>query len=233
MAKSPASQPSSAAPKSASGARPTTGGRPAGLFTFIGVGLVVVLVAVVVIVKVTSGGPSAGASSPTDASIVAELAGVPASVFNTVGVSGLSVTPPQVLKGQPELTAANAAGQTVPKVLYIGAEYCPYCAAQRWATIIALDRFGSFKGLWNIASSSGDVYPSTPTFTFLHATYTSKYLVFQSYEIQDVNHATLQTPDKASEALITKYDTPAYVKGMTAAQAGSIPYITLGNKFLV
>ena len=35
----------------------------------------------------------------------------------------------------------------LPEVLYVGAEYCPFCAAERWALIVALSKFGSFSKL--------------------------------------------------------------------------------------
>jgi hypothetical protein len=41
------------------------------------------------------------------------------------------------------------------------------------------------------------------------------------------------TPSKAQQALLSKYDTPTYVPGMNPQDAGSIPFITMGNKFLV
>ena len=65
-----------------------------------------------------------------------------------------------------------------PEVFYMGAEYCPYCAAERWPMIIALSRFGTFSGLKTTSSSSSDVYPNTPTFTFHGATYVSQYVDF-------------------------------------------------------
>jgi hypothetical protein len=225
---------------------PARGGRPAGLFTWIAVGLVVVVVAALVIIKVASGGTTNKAVSsvfqPTDATTVAELTKVPASVFNTVGTTSpvAPVTPPLDLKGQPALTATNASGKKVPEILYIGAEYCPFCAAQRWSTIVALSRFGTWSGLRNMSSSSTDYAPNTPTFTFAKAKYTSPYLVFTSVEeytnIPDAATAfytTLQKPTAQESALIAKYDTPKYVKGMTTSQIGSIPFITFGNKFLV
>ncbi len=51
-----------------------------------------------------------------------------------------------------------------PEVLYIGA-YCPFCAAERWAAIVALSRFGTFSVLRTVHSSSTDVDASTPAFT--------------------------------------------------------------------
>ena len=46
-------------------------------------------------------------------------------------------------------------------MLYIGAEFCPYCAAMRWSMAVALSRFGTFTPLHGIHSSSTDVDPST------------------------------------------------------------------------
>ena len=179
---------------------------------------------------------------PTDPATVAALTTIPASVFNTVGITSpvAPVTPPIVLKNQPPLTATSATGKVLPEVFYLGAEYCPFCAAQRWPTIIALSRFGTWSGLGNTTSSSIDYAPNTPTFTFYKAKFSSPYLVFKSIEestnVYDSalgNYTKLQTPSKAQQAVFTKYDTPKYVPGMTAADAGSIPFITLGNKFLV
>lgn len=228
-------------------ARRARGGRPAGLFTWIAVGLVVVVGVAFVIIKVASGSgtPSSAtsnwqAASPTT---VAQLTSVPASVFNAVGINSpiAQVTPPQVpLKKLPPLTATDASGKKVPEILYMGAEYCPYCAAQRWSTIIALSRFGTFSGLGNMSSYSGDVYPNTPTFTFLKAKYTSPYVVFKTVELYTnyLNsaksfYATLQTPTAQEEAEITKYDTDKYISGLTASTAGSIPFQSFANKYLV
>jgi thiol-disulfide isomerase/thioredoxin len=242
--KKPSNQrPSAARPP----ARKARGGRPAGLFTWLTVGLVVVVVAALVIIKVASGSgtPSSDASNWQAASptTVAQLTSVPASVFNSVGITSpiAQVTPPQVpLKKLPLLTATDASGKKVPEILYMGAEYCPYCAAQRWSTIIALSRFGKFSGLGNMSSYSGDVYPNTPTFTFLKAKYTSSYIVFKTVELYTnyLNaaksfYATLQKPTSQEEAEITKYDTDKYITGLTASTAGSIPFISFGNKYLV
>jgi Domain of unknown function (DUF929) len=225
---------------------PARGGRPAGLFTWLAVGLVVVVVAALVIIKVagSSGTPVNGSSNwqAANPTTVTQLTTVPASVFNTVGITSpiAEVTPPHAITKQSVLKATNASGKTVPEVLYMGAEYCPYCAAQRWSTIIALSRFGKFSGLGNMSSYSGDVYPNTPTFTFLKAKYTSQYLVFKTVELYTnyLNsaksfYATLQKPSSEEEAEITKYDTEKYIPGLTASTAGSIPFISFANQYLV
>jgi hypothetical protein len=124
-------------------------------------------------------------------------------------------------------------------VLFVGAEYCPYCAAQRWATIIALSKFGTWSNLGNMTSSSKDIDPSTPTFTLAKATYTSKYLSFQSVEAySNVPDAAtdfyypLQTPTKVQEKELATYDTSNYITALSSSQDGSIPFITFDNKFL-
>ena len=101
----------------------------------------------------------------------------------------------------------------------MGAEYCPYCAAARWAMIVALSRFGTFSGLATVHSAAAngagqaEPDPNTPTWTFVHATYTSKYLTFTPVELQtnipdrsNGTYTNLQTPTSAQEALINKYE---------------------------
>ena len=109
-----------------------------------------------------------------------------------------------------------------PEMLYIGAEWCPYCAAERWAMAVALSRFGTFSPLKGIHSSSADVYPNTATLTFYKTTYTSKYLVFTPVENEDVNRNLLQKPTPAQQASWTKYDPPG----------NSYPFIDIGNSFV-
>ena len=167
---------------------------------------------------------------------------MPASVYNTVGVtSSVSpIDPPVVTKGQPLLTYTTSSGTTLPGVYFYGAEYCPYCAAERWVIITALSRFGTFKGLDNMQSSSTDIFPSTQTFTFVDATYTSKYIVFhpEEYYSNQVNASgsgyTVLQPFKGNdEKLVGKYDTNTYFPSSppTGRRTG-FPFIDIGNKVL-
>ena len=112
--------------------------------------------------------------------VVAQLAKVPASVFDTVGVAAPDTTlaAPAVLSGQPPLQSAGK-----PEVLYVGAEYCPFCAAERWPLIVALSRFGRFTGLKNMQSAPLSVFPGTQTFSFVGAGYASRYLAFSGVEL--------------------------------------------------
>ncbi len=164
-------------------------------------------------------------------------------MFNAVGVTSpvRQVTPPLRAEGPTRVHGDNSAnGTKVPEILYLGAEFCPYCAAQRWCTIIALSRFGTWGDLGNMSSYAHDVYPNTPSFTFVKATYKSKYLVVQERravrELLDPKtnyYATLQKPTAQEIALVTKYDTPKYIKGLPANPPDPIPFMTFANKLLV
>ncbi|HTB08326.1 MAG TPA: DUF929 family protein [Acidimicrobiales bacterium] len=244
--KPPVKRPSGGRP---SGGRPNRAparrGRPAGLFTWLAVGLVVVVGVAFVIVKETSGSstpPSSSSSwqaaSPTT---VQQITNVPESVFNAVGITSpvAPASPPQAEKNLPPLYTTNASGQKVPVILYEGGEFCPYCAAERWAIIVALSRFGTFSDLGNMSSYGNDVFPNTPTFTFVKTKYTSKYLVFDHVELYanylnaaKSYYATLQKPTTLEKHEISKYDTEKYITGLTPSTAESIPFMSYANKFL-
>jgi hypothetical protein len=202
-------------------------------------GAIVVVVAVVLALVLLHGGNSGssgtaagGPAGPTGSSLTAltdQVTSVPAATLDQVG-GGTVTAPPTTISG----AALTSGGK--PEMLYIGAEYCPYCAAERWGMIVALSRFGTFSGLSTIRSAArngagtAEPYPNTATFTFVNASYTSKYLTFTPVEeftnIPDPStggYTTLQTPTAEQQALIQKYD---------AANQGAIPFIDYGNKFM-
>jgi hypothetical protein len=95
-----------------------------------------------------------------------------------------------------------------PELLYIGAEFCPYCAASRWPMILALMRFGTLTNIVYSESSPTDVFPSTPTFTFYpNYSYSSKYLSFRAFETETRTNQPLQQLDNVSSALYYKHAT--------------------------
>ena len=69
-----------------------------------------------------------------------------------------------------------------PEVLYVAAEYCPYCVAQNWPLIIALSRFGEFSGLSTSRSPNFEDVPPIDGWTFYGSSYTSPYLAFAPVE---------------------------------------------------
>lgn len=101
--------------------------------------------------------------------------------------------------------------------IYIGALYCPYCAMERWAIVMALSNFGTFSGLGNFSSAEDNV----PTYNFTGSTYTSAKVDFEPVEISNnnapPNQQTYQTLNSFQNTLYTKYGT------------GSIPFLCLGG----
>ena len=92
-----------------------------------------------------------------------------------------------------------------PDLLYIGAEFCPVCATERWAMYVALSKFGTFSrqpGEIHSAVRDGDI----PTLTFYNSTYSSPYLTFTPVETttnqpEGNYYVSLQTPTAAQQKL--------------------------------
>ena len=178
-----------------------------------------VAVALVVFVFVLLGQRQGSAPAATPAEtdqVVSAVTQMPASVADAVGSGGL----PNPLKPVSAATPlTGAAGK--PQVLYIGAEYCPYCTGERWSLVQALSRFGTFSNLELTTSSSTDVDPNTPTFTFLHSQYSSQYVDFAAVETENREQQPLRSPSPAQQRLLAQYDPP-----------GSIPFIDVGNRYV-
>ena len=102
---------------------------------------------------------------------------VPAASLDAVGFGTAQAAPTRI--DAPPLTADGK-----PQVLYVGAEYCPFCAGQRWPVVVALSRFGTWSNLGATTSASEDVFPDTETLSFHGAGYTSDHLTFTGTELQ-------------------------------------------------
>jgi thiol-disulfide isomerase/thioredoxin len=217
--------------------------------------VVAIVVIALVLVKLNGGSGTAAAASngPTGAALATvtkQVTDVPTSVTDKVAGGGVNASefvsapnPTAVSNVSAQLGSyfATVSGPPLtsggkPEVLYMGAEYCPFCAAQRWAMVNALSRFGTFTGLTTTHSSSTDTDPNTPTFTFYKSTYKSNYINFTSVEettnerqgnssSASVPYVTLQTPTAAQNALGQAYD-PGSGNG------GAIPFIDMGNKYV-
>src|SRR5262249_35743790 len=158
--------------------------------------------------------------SLASAAVVNQVTHVSPSVVDAVGTGG-TANKLQVAKGAQALVGADGK----PQIVYVGADYCPYCAAERWSLIVALGRFGTFSNLHTMESSSTDTYPSTPTFTFYGSTYTSQYVDFQGVEtVKQDEQTPLQTPTAQQQQLLAAYDVPPYT-----TQTGSIPFMAIGG----
>ena len=192
-------------------------------YGMLAIALVVVIVAVLVIVKVAGGGSGSGtvdqasppAGTPIPAATLAKLQSVPISTLASAPSSGIVATPQSV--NEPSLKADSK-----PEILFIGAEFCPHCAAERWPLYIALSKFGTFSpqpGRIHSANLDGDV----PTLTFYGTTYSSPYFTFTPVEVytnkpQGNGYAPLQTPTQAQLTLWQN------------ANDGSFPFVDFGGK---
>ena len=158
---------------------------------------------------------SATTNDADAAAIAASVTSVPPATLESVGAGALS-NPLQTTGATAPLKAASGK----PVVIYVGAEFCPFCASERWSLVVALSRFGTFKGLGLTRSSASDVYPNTATFTFRGSSYTSDVIELAPVETQDRDHNPLDTPSALQDASLKRYD-----------QAGSIPYLSIADRY--
>lgn len=166
------------------------------------VAVVVVIIAVAVGVAISSNkstGDPGATTTGTAAAFIPKLAAIPAATFDAVGAPADPNAIPQKVDGGQVLTADGK-----PRMIYVGAEFCPYCASERWAIVAALSRFGSFEGLAPTRSATND--GNIPTITFTESTYTSDYLTFNAWETKDREFKPLQTLPGDVDALFKKYN---------------------------
>lgn len=191
---------------------------------------VLLVIGVLVVVKVVTGGSSGGTGTPTtaaDPAVVNDVVSVPASTTDAVGVGSANNFPRSV--SAPALTADGK-----PKILYVGAEYCPYCAAQRWSVVQALSRFGTWSDLGASQSATKDVFPETKTFSFHGSSYSSDVISFTGVETQTnqpsgSSYSKLDTLTSEDQKVFDDWNQQKY----TGAPTGAIPFIALGGKYVV
>ena len=141
--------------------------------------VIVVLVLIGIFIAVANQGSSRASAhigQPAAPTIVRAVTTVSPSVIATV-VTGNLLDPYRAISGR----ALRAHGR--PQVLYIGGEFCPYCAADRWSLVNALSRFGTFSSLRYMRSAATD--QNLATFTFDGSRYTSSYVSFVPIENED------------------------------------------------
>lgn len=185
---------------------------------------VVSAVAIVVIIAAylfLNQGPT-NSSTPTGLELVGQaispdlygqISGVGYTTLSSIGDGNAAHLSP--------ISGATLTSGGKPVVLYIGAEYCPYCAAERWALVSALSKFGTFSNVNYMLSSSTDTYPNTPTLSFYGSNYTSQYISFQSVEVQDRAGTPLQTPTADQKSVFATY-----------GQGGGIPFVDIANQYV-
>jgi hypothetical protein len=157
--------------------------------------------------------------------VSSQVTGVPAATLDKVGKGAV----PSFMQGKPPFAAGSGATLTnggKPEMLYIGAEFCPYCAAMRWSMAVALSRFGTLTPLHGIHSApSPESFPNTATLTYYKTGYNSPYLTFTPVENLTVTHAPLQNPTPEQNAIWAKYEPDPNTRGY--------PFIDFGNKVVM
>ncbi|GAC1636728.1 MAG: hypothetical protein NVS4B2_25300 [Chloroflexota bacterium] len=149
------------------------------------------------------------------------LRGNAASVSQSAVAAGLGAPTSDV--ASPPMGSFTHVGSSLysgskPELLFIGAQYCPHCAGQRWAIVKALDQFGTFS---NVTSSSNDD-GTIPTFDLHNATFSSRYVSFDHRDVQDRSHNQLDSLSPDEQSLFSRYDT-----------SGGIPLVLVGGYGLV
>jgi hypothetical protein len=192
--------------------------------------VVVVLVVVVVLLAVKAGTGNLGVTPPAPPQIppapsdlVSQVTTIPASVYNEVGITSPAapITAPAAAVHQPPLTRDGK-----PVVFFYGAEFCGYCAGERWALIAALSRFGTFANLGLMRSSSTQSPAGIESFTFRNATYHSRYLTLETierrtgYNPTGSEFTTLQVPNAQQARLLAAFHVSSY------------PFIDFGNRYV-
>jgi hypothetical protein len=178
----------------------------------------VAVVAVVIVVIAINRPTKTGAGSDrvnASPAVLKEVGSVSDATLATVGKGNVLSVPAKVT-GEPPLTAGGK-----PEVLFIGAEFCPYCAVERWSLYEALSKFGTFSNVGAVRSAADD--GNYASLDFYNSTYNSKYLTFTSLENENRSHATVEKPTSAQNALWTKL----------SPGGQGFPFIDFGNKYKV
>ena len=107
-------------------------------------------------------------------------------------------------------------------VFFMGAEHDPFCAAERWAVVRALQKFGQWEGLKQTMSAARDEpFLNLPTYDFTEATYTSSHIEFMARELRDREFKPLQKLLKTEERLVRKFNPEK-----------EIPFLLVGGRFM-
>ena len=185
----------------------------------------VAILAIYVLVWAAGNANPALRAEPADEQVLQQVIGIPQSVWERVGTGGLT-SPWRPVDGQSPLTGSSGR----PTLLYIGGEFCEFCATERWAILIALSRFGTFSGLSQLRSYDEQI----ATFTFYHSAYISPYLDFTPVEYvgnaKDIwgQFVPLQSFQDTQRQIYEKYDTTNYLP-----VSQGLPFLDLNNQYLL
>lgn len=176
-----------------------------------------------------------GSTSPTSSrakgsvlsSFTARGVSVSDSVLEAVGLTP-GITLPKPATGRLLLTDRGKSA-----VVYVGANYCPFCAMQRWALVVALSRFGTFTKLGPVVSSSStDAFPGLKSWSFHGSRYSSRYVTFDPAELYSSRPAVKRRGTSASFS-DARLDRLSPLQRKAYGYHGISPFVNIANRFVM
>lgn len=181
-----------------------------------GVVAIAVVIAVIAVIAIThKSKPSNTAATPATTAVLQPLTSASSATLDKIGV-GKAITAPKPNNGKGGVLTSNGK----PELLFIGGEFCPYCAAERWSMITALSRFGTFNNLSQLNSSEDNL----PSFTFYKSSYSSPYLSF--VPVENASQDSSKTLEPLSAAQRKTYE------AATGTSRVQYPFLDFGGKFV-
>ncbi len=186
---------------------------------------VLLVAAVVMVATLAPSSPKPGGGSGSSSRLTAYIqkgVSVSDSTLETIGLPSNVLAPNSVSVGAP-LTQDGK-----PVVVFIGGEFCPYCAMARWALVVALSRFGTFSNLGQtISSSSTDVFPGLQSWSFDGSAFTSSSLAFDPAEVYSSTPNSTGTGYEPLQSL-----TPLQSQAFDAYSERGYPFVDIGGKYV-
>jgi thiol-disulfide isomerase/thioredoxin len=156
--------------------------------------MVALMIVAAVVLFFARGGGSGG-----DATAASGV--VPADPLRPADAASVALGQVHRQSGEPLLDGGK------PLVFFMGAQWCPFCAAERWALVKATSRFGEWSRLGELLSRSGqDYFPRLATYDLAGATYASDYIGLRHKEVATVDGEPLQKLGSFEERLVDEYD---------------------------
>ena len=144
------------------------------------------------------------------------------TTLETIGLPS-NVLAPNSVSGAASLTQDGK-----PVVVFVGGEFCPFCAMERWALVVALSRFGTFSDLGQtISSSSTDVFPGLQSWSFKDSTFAGSSLAFAPAEVYSSTPNSTGTGYEPLQSL-----TPLQAQAFDAYKDRGYPFVDIGGTYV-
>ena len=144
------------------------------------------------------------------------------STLEAIGLPSNVLAPNSIADG------ASLTQDGKPVVVFIGGEFCPYCAMERWALVVALSRFGTFSNLGQtISSSSTDVFPGLQSWSFKDSTFASSSVTFAPAEVYSSTPNSTGTGYEPLQSL-----TPLQSQAYASYTDKGYPFVDIGGKYV-